>query len=59
MKQRTPMKPILGWLITSSRGKPLYITLGRAPKSASGLWRTIRVEIRERPKPRLAAKERL
>ena len=45
--KHTPIKPIPGWLVTSSHGRPLYVTLGRAPKSASGLWRTIRIEIRE------------
>ena len=54
-----PMKPILGWLVTSSRGKPLYVTLGRRPKAASGSWGSIRVEIRKRPKPRRAAGAKL
>jgi hypothetical protein len=56
MKQRPPMKPILGWLVESLEGYPVRVELTKAFALPDYFERVVAVEIRERPKPRARGK---
>lgn len=62
MKQRTPMKPIPGWIILDRNGNPAYQMWDDTKAAAttcmnrSAGHRVVAVEIRERPKTGLSSK---
>jgi hypothetical protein len=58
MKQRTPMKPIPGWLAAAPDKSAYFFYDRREALNFIGArtdWSVVPAEIRERPKPRRAA----